>query len=508
MGKEVHKKLNIVYLWRIITVFFVLLVAARLFYCLGYEGISDDDEAWHVNNAYEMFKTNSWLVNTFNWEADYYNSKPPLGLWPTIVAFKIFGTSLFSMKIGSALCAFLLFILLCFHVIKNYGYRAAAFCAAHFLILDYCFDYHNFRTGNLDAAFCLIFTVSVISIINFCKSENKLLFYNAFFFMGLAFLTKGTHFLTILAVIIIAAPFWFKKTGITDILMAIIISVIAPFIWFIKRYRYDGTAFFDALRSETSSKAGFTVSSVYLKMLFEDRTFIAFVIILVVFLVIHLIGKYISKNRNSETKITEKKFWTYIINMDAGLYIAWVWMIVPILFFSISGTEHAWYIYPSYIAMSYLTGFYADRLLEKPLLKGVCYFVCGMFLIYSAFSGITKTMDYVNSGSGGNIARNYGYDIESASLNYPEYAGANAYIQNVSRTDESVELTQWHNDLVAYSRIIMDLNCLDGGVEGFLNDESAILILNKSLWDKYSDQLYGYVILQDNEYLIFCNEKY
>ncbi len=58
---------------------------------------------------------------------------------------------------------------------------------------------------------------------------------------------------------------------------------------------------------------------------------------------------------------------------------------------------------------------------------------------------------------------------------------------------------------------MVDWQCLDGGVEGFLNDESTephVLILSESLWDQYSGVLTGYVILQDNGYLIFSSEKY
>ena len=54
------------------------------------------------------------------------------------------------------------------------------------------------------------------------------------------------------------------------------------------------------------------------------------------------------------------------------------------------------------------------------------------------------------------------------------------------------------------------MKCMDGGAPEFLvtDDMDAVLIIDKSLWDQYSDVLTGYVILQDNNYLIFSKHKY
>lgn len=70
---------------------------------------------------------------------------------------------------------------------------------------------------------------------------------------------------------------------------------------------------------------------------------------------------------------------------------------------------------------------------------------------------------------------------------------------------------QWQCDNVFYAETIMDWQCMDGGVEGFLNDTDSnvhVLVLSSSLWDHYSAELTGYVILQDNGYLIMSSERY
>lgn len=54
----------------------------------------------------------------------------------------------------------------------------------------------------------------------------------------------------------------------------------------------------------------------------------------------------------------------------------------------------------------------------------------------------------------------------------------------------------------------MDWQCMDGGVEGFLNDTDSnihVFVLSSSLWDHYSAELTGHVILQDNGYATYEN---
>lgn len=60
-------------------------------------------------------------------------------------------------------------------------------------------------------------------------------------------------------------------------------------------------------------------------------------------------------------------------------------------------------------------------------------------------------------------------------------------------------------------RQIILIRSRHGGVEGFLNDTDSnvhVLVPSSSLWDHYSTELTGYMILQDNGYLIMSSERY
>ena len=73
-----------------------------MFWHLGAPSVNATDEAYHGVNAYEMLTNGNWLVNTYRYETDYFNSKPPLNLWLIMMAYRVFGASSFSLRIPAA----------------------------------------------------------------------------------------------------------------------------------------------------------------------------------------------------------------------------------------------------------------------------------------------------------------------------------------------------------------------------------------------------------------------
>ena len=82
-------------------VFFVLLtawIAFLCFYRLGMKYVDPYDEAQHGTNAYEMLRQGKLFVNTYLYEKDYYNLKPPLSMWMLMGSFKLFGNTVFALR--------------------------------------------------------------------------------------------------------------------------------------------------------------------------------------------------------------------------------------------------------------------------------------------------------------------------------------------------------------------------------------------------------------------------
>lgn len=113
---------------------------------------------------------------------------------------------------------------------------------------------------------------------------------------------------------------------------------------------------------------------------------------------------------------------------------------------------------------------------------------------------LLKTLSYENNTD----IRN---DLASLVGNYPQLKGSTIYIEN-SRNEYQPQ-NIWEQNNIADAYIQGDFEPADGGVPFFTEDEDALLIISKDLFEQYSNILSGRIILVDgNDYLIFCNEFY
>ena len=82
--------------------FVCLMLAAGvlLFGRLSAARLEDYDELRHGQNAYEMLQSGDYIVHTYHGEADYYNCKPPLGLWIITLGYRLFGYNLLGLRFG------------------------------------------------------------------------------------------------------------------------------------------------------------------------------------------------------------------------------------------------------------------------------------------------------------------------------------------------------------------------------------------------------------------------
>src|SRR5712671_1771091 len=90
-----------------LAVLVLALAAFNLTFRLGREVVTEWDESLYAISASEMVTSGHWIGVTYFGELDYYNSKPPLNVWLIALAFKAFGTNLWSLRLASAGCAWL-----------------------------------------------------------------------------------------------------------------------------------------------------------------------------------------------------------------------------------------------------------------------------------------------------------------------------------------------------------------------------------------------------------------
>ncbi len=485
-----------------------------LFWHLGAPSVNATDEAYHGVNAYEMLKEGNWLVNTYRYETDYFNSKPPLNLWLIMLAYRVFGASSCSLRIPAAIGGALIYFLLMGFLWKKRGIVTANLFGLAFLTNVLPFTFHMFRSGDMDSVYCLFFTIAILALYECQWHPDALLVYGAA--VGLAFLTKGVHAGVILVIGIVSIPVIRRSLSWKRVLGAAGIMVLLIAVWAVPRYLYDGTAFFfHSVVGEMSDKIVVDhvgdVTFPIREMLLQKNWWLFLVCLAVELVIVSLPcmrGQQTTfgKNRQAGNLFCRAAIRQFFRNY----YILFATILVPMVLYLLAQTRIEWYYYPCYVFGNVATALLAEDILHRLKRKwaragwilgyaGVCFIV---------FFHIVRII-YVSDISGDPlvILRDC---IRSEKEDWgTTYCGKTAYIQNEYNTYREEDL--WQCDAVFYAETIMDWQCLDGGVEGFLNNESAdpcVLILSGSLWDQYSGELAGHVILQDNGYLILSSEMY
>lgn len=476
-------------------VLFLLLIGCRLFYKLGDIGITDDDEAWHLANAYDMYQNDRWLINTYNGEVDYYNSKPPLALWPIIISFRILGVSLFAGKLPSAITGFVICALLVVFLIKNRGVLCAVLFSAAFFSFDLLYDFHMFRSGDLDAVFSLFFILGLLFL--FHARDNSVWLIPFGICLGLSFLSKSFHVISLIGVGIVSLPFCSRSNLFRNTLLSFSSMVVTIAPWAIKRYMFDKAVFFHAMFFGEVVEKTVLFTLEFIRTVAVQPVFQLLAISVILNVIIA-----VTKTKNIPEGL--KNF--FILSKEYSAF--WFGTIIPVALYSIAGTPYNWYIFPSFISAAVLAAIYTESLISNTqnIMASIVAFI---FLFYCSLMGCFQLKDYRLAGEGGGQALEYWHDLkEIKAESGSKYNSADIYIQNVSRNDDSQELVFFHDDMACYSMLECDFHCKDGGYTAWLENPDSLLVLNKKLWDKYSNQLSGHYIICDNGYLFFSHAFY
>ncbi|MFN8436718.1 MAG: glycosyltransferase family 39 protein [Cytophagales bacterium] len=150
------------------------------------------DETRLAINSLEMWEKGNYLVTTFNYQPDMWNTKPPLMIWLQSYCINIFGPSLFAIRFPSLLSGLITAVLLYVFLNKQTNNKILAIIAPIILIGSLGFmNPHNVRSGDYDALLTLFITIYIYHFYQFLQNDSlKNLLYFGLFFI-LAFLTKG-----------------------------------------------------------------------------------------------------------------------------------------------------------------------------------------------------------------------------------------------------------------------------------------------------------------------------
>lgn len=497
---KINKK-TLIFWGGVITLF--VWMCTLCFYHLGESGVANWDEARHIINAYEMFRTKEWWITTFRYGVDYFNYKPPFSTWMIILNAGLFGWSYFTVRLYAACCMSMIFLVAVIWTMKISG-RKAAFITAALLTtgVDVIF-FHMARSSDADALYILMMVSAFLCL--YYTEKQPWLLTGVTFFLAMAFMAKCLHMA--IGVLVLAAymPRIYKKLRTEHYIIAAFTGILPIIIWGVFRYSFDGLAFFKGMlgmevveRVETSKNYFGYITYIFSKP-WIDLILLALLVSVIALELMH--RRSAGKERNKSFK---KKWWSMI---NHPLYLFGLWITIPLVIYSISGSFMEWYSYISFIPFCILAGSVISKAVTDATPKWLIVLVLSLVVASVGIAayiedGKLKTLVFVNNVD-------LRHDLETLIERNPETKGREIYIEN-SR-NEYKEQNVWEQNNIVDAYLSGDFVPVDGGVPLFLEDEddSVLLILSKSLMETYYDSIAGYVILVDgDDYLIFSKQRY
>ncbi len=371
---------------RIIWFFFVLAAIFVYFFALGSIPLLGPDEPRYAEVAREMFLRGDWVTPTlggFDWF-----EKPALLYWLEIVSYHIFGISEFAARFGSAICGlgtiFCLWILGrnlttkdAKHAEKNRKSKTenqkpkTDFADWLFLISASSVGILTFsRAASFDIILTFPITASLVGFFIFDQSNKKSItkYYLPlaafYFFIGVALLAKGlvgaVFPLAIVAFYFILSRKLPNKTFVFSLVWGAILSLAVAAVWYLPMYLVNGWKFVDEFFVQQQFQR--YTSNKYL----HPQPFWFFWVILPL-LTLPWLPFFVAsildflKVQSSKFKVQNPKSENQKTKNSALLLFSISWLLVPLVFFSFSGSKLPGYILPSLPAALILTAEYVAR---------------------------------------------------------------------------------------------------------------------------------------------------
>lgn len=441
--------------------FFLLLIFTLAFYNIFYGlknfPISSWDEARHGVSAYEMLRKGNYIVNTYRNHIDYWNLKPPLSFWANMVGYKIAGFNSLGLRLISAVSAMLTIITVAVFVYYKHGKLASLLSTLSMATSTQFLINHSARTGDADSLFVFLFTLSILSLL--LSNDHLNWLYLSGFFFSLAFLTKSWHAGNIILVMILyllISRSYKKLNGKHWLLL--IVSMSAPIlVWAGIRCHYDGIKFFknmisyDLLKRSSNSIEGHIGDGLYyIKILWGFFDY--WLVLLCGTLLI-----YLSRDISLKAfKSGEKK---YLMGLC-------LWIVIPLILFSIAKTKIRWYILPVYPPLSIIIGVLTSQLmLQAKFITRIALLALIFFAAIHYEGEINHYLKNPPSKLQLNLIQKI-HDIKG-------FKGYTLFLH------QPLNSAKWTQNMVLTSELYNDSQVGDGDINAFLKTDKALLLLKK-----------------------------
>lgn len=352
----------------------LLAILAGFIYFFGLNfAFVGPDEARYAQVAREMLDRGDWITPTLG--ASNWFEKPPLLYWLEIISFKVFGISEFAARLGPAICG--LGTVAGLWILGRFIDRSTnTFANWLALIAASTLSIIVFSHGaSFDIIITFPLTAALVSFYIFDRSKAEalekqylplILFY---VFIGLALLAKGL--IGILFPFAIVGLYYLLSRRLPPRAFAIslvwgtLLSLAVASIWYLPMYQRHGYQFINEFFIQQHFQR-FT-SNRYL----HPQPFYFFFLVLPLMTVPWLPFFLVSIWRITKAFFTRKVAKTQdegrssTFSSSPILHFAACWLLVPLAFFSLSGSKLPGYILPAVPAAVIFTASYVFELTQK-----------------------------------------------------------------------------------------------------------------------------------------------
>jgi len=313
--------------------------AFLFFYGLSGFGLIGADEPRYAQVAREMLDRHDWITPTLGGHA--WLEKPPLYYWEAMIAYSIFGVNDFAARIPSAFDATLLVIAsyLFFRKFRQgVEVDAALITASCAGIIGYA------RAASMDMPLTAAFAIGMLAWWAWYESKKRIYLAAFYFCMGLGMLAKGpvAPFLAAATIVLSAAAFrdWrliFKSLWWPGVLLFCVIAL--P--WYVAVQAANPQFFHEFILEHNLARFS---SNLY----HHPEPFWYYVPVTLLALVpwvVFIVAAIVESTRtwwNERTTASEQNDF----ELDLRVF-ACCWLLVPIVFFSISRSKLPGYILPA-----------------------------------------------------------------------------------------------------------------------------------------------------------------
>nr|WP_233267487.1 glycosyltransferase family 39 protein [Paraglaciecola sp. L3A3] len=363
--------------------------ASLIFIGLGLRDPWPADEPRFALIAKEMVATGQWFFPARAQEL--YPDKPPIFMWSIAVFYWLFGSIKFTFLLPSALSG-LLTTYLVYDIGRKLWSVKTGFIAALLLIFSLQFMLQA-KTAQIDAMVCAWITLGCYGFLRFMLYDGKWLWcFIAWFFMGIGVITKGVGFLPILMLIPYITWQWFvRKENLTVkvsnkwrwalgpfIMLFAIALWFVPMLWLVDQ---SHNPFYEVYRDNILFKQ--TVTR-YANSWHHIKPFWYYItsVIPIFWLPLSLALPWLIK-----------PWWKAIKQADGRIILPLGWVILVILFFSISSGKRGVYLLPALPMLALITAPYLSSLIKS---KGLNWLIWSLvtlisvLLVVLAIAGIAE----------------------------------------------------------------------------------------------------------------------